>query len=79
MRIKFNIALLFLLGLTIANAQIKKATPKATTKTTVAPVKPQLTTSGPSAPAINTNEGIFAEIETAKGKILIKLEALMQT
>ena len=71
---KFNIALLFLLGLTISNAQTKKATTKATTKTTVAPAKPQLTTSGPAAPAINTNEGIFAELETVKGKILIKLE-----
>jgi len=70
MRIKFNIALLFLLGLTIANAQTKKAT----TKTTAVVAKPQLTTSGPAAPAISTKEGIFAEIETAKGKILIKLE-----
>lgn len=71
MKMKFKIALLFCLGLTIANAQTKKPVNKATT--TVA-VKPQLTTSPPAAPAINTNEGIFAEMVTAKGKILIKLE-----
>ena len=71
MKMKFKIALLFFLGLTISNAQTKKPVKKATT--TVA-AKPQLTTSAPGAPAINTKEGIFAELETAKGKILIKLE-----
>ena len=71
MKMKFKIALLFFLGLTIVNAQTKKPVKKATT--TVA-VKPQLTTSTPAAPAINTKEGIFAEMETVKGKILIKLE-----
>jgi cyclophilin family peptidyl-prolyl cis-trans isomerase len=73
MKMKFNIALLFLLGLTITNAQTKKATTKATTKTVATIEKPQLSTSV-AAPSINTNEGIFAELETTKGKILIKLE-----
>ncbi len=68
---KFKITLLFFFGLTIINAQTKKPVKKATT--TVA-VKPQLTTSPPAAPAISTKEGIFAELETVKGKILIKLE-----
>ncbi len=70
---KFNIALLFLLGLTITNAQTKKATTKATTKTVATIEKPQLSTSV-AVPSINTNEGVFAELETTKGKILIKLE-----
>ena len=71
MKMKFKIALLFFLGLTISNAQTKKPVKKATT--TVA-IKPQLTTSAPGAVAINTKEGIFAELETTKGKIYIKLE-----
>ncbi|MGV1013263.1 MAG: peptidylprolyl isomerase [Flavobacterium sp.] len=68
---KFKIALLFFLGLTISNAQTKKPV-KKTTATVAA--KPQLTTSAPGAVAINTKEGIFAELETTKGKIYIKLE-----
>jgi len=68
---KFKIALLFFLGITIVTAQTKKPV-KKTTATIAA--KSQLTTSALGAVAINTKEGIFAEMETAKGKILIKLE-----
>ncbi len=71
MKMKFKIALLFCLGLTISNAQTKKPVKKATTAVAV---KPQLTTSVPGAPVISTKEGIFAELETAKGKIYIKLD-----
>jgi cyclophilin family peptidyl-prolyl cis-trans isomerase len=75
MKMKFKIALLFFLGLTIVQAQTKKKAPvkKATTTKTIA-AKPQFTTSKPGTPVIDTKEGIFAEIETAKGKIYIKLE-----
>jgi len=75
MKMKFKIVLLFFLGLTIVQAQTKKKTPekKATTTTSVA-AKPQFTTSKLGAPVIDTKEGIFAEIETAKGKIYLKLE-----
>lgn len=73
MKMKFKIVLLFFLGITIANAQSKKPVTKKPTTTAVA-VKPQFTVSKPAPPAIDTKEGIFAEIETAKGKIVIKLE-----
>lgn len=59
---KFKILMLFFLGMTITNAQSKKkATPKKATTAKV--VK-----------AANSNEGIFAEIETTKGKIVVQLE-----
>jgi cyclophilin family peptidyl-prolyl cis-trans isomerase len=75
MKMRFKIALLFFLGLTIVQAQTKKKAPakKATTNITIA-AKPQFTTSKPAATVVDTKEGIFAEIETSKGKILIKLE-----
>lgn len=73
MNMKLKIALLFFLGLTIANAQTKKKAPVKKAATTVV-AKPEFTVSKPGAPAIDTKEGIFAEIETAKGKIYIKLE-----
>ena len=73
MKMKFKIVLFFFLGMTIANAQTKAAGAKKTTTTAVA-AKPQFTVSKPATPAIDTKEGIFAELETAKGKILIKLE-----
>ncbi len=74
MKMKFKIALLFFLGLTIANGQTKKIVAKKPVTTTIAATKPTFTVSKPAAPAIDTKEGIFAEIETSKGKILIKLE-----
>ncbi|WP_298121853.1 peptidylprolyl isomerase [Flavobacterium sp.] len=75
MKLKF-LCLLFL-GLTIANAQTKKTTKsKSPVKTkvagtsSVAEAKPTLSL----LPVVNSNEGIFAEVETNKGKILIQLE-----
>ena len=63
MKLKFKIVLLFFLGLTISNAQTKKKTVKKAVKTT--------TTKSATS---NSNEGIFAEIETTKGKIVVQLE-----
>ncbi|GAA4052533.1 peptidylprolyl isomerase [Flavobacterium chungnamense] len=62
MKMKFKIMLLFFLGLTISNAQTKKkkTAKKATTEVI--------------AKATNPNDGIFAEIETTKGKIVLRLE-----
>ncbi|MBY0485745.1 MAG: peptidylprolyl isomerase, partial [Flavobacteriaceae bacterium] len=69
MKLKFKIILLFFLGMTISNAQTKKASTSkkklATTNVAKAEVKPT---------NVNPNEGIFAEIETTKGKIVIQLE-----
>ena len=57
---KFKILCFFFIGLAAVNAQTKKgATKKATTAVTT-PAK--------------SNEGIFAEIETNKGKIFVQLE-----
>jgi len=66
-KIKFNILLLVCIGMINATAQTKKApAAKPTgTKFTVSEKKP-------ATPS--TDQGIFAEIETAKGKILIQLE-----
>ncbi len=66
-KIKFNILLFICFGMMSATAQTKK-TPAAKpsgTKFTVSEKKP----AKPS-----TDQGIFAEIETAKGKIVIQLE-----
>jgi cyclophilin family peptidyl-prolyl cis-trans isomerase len=73
MKMKFKIVVLFFLGMTLTYAQTKKPVAKKPTTTAIA-VKPQFTVSKPAPPAIDTKEGIFAEIETAKGKIVIKLE-----
>jgi peptidyl-prolyl cis-trans isomerase A (cyclophilin A) len=65
MKIKNNILFLFLLGLTTVVAQTpKKPVAKKTTTSAIAP-KPQST---------NPSDGIFAEMETSKGKIIIALE-----
>jgi peptidyl-prolyl cis-trans isomerase A (cyclophilin A) len=62
MKIKFSILCLLVIGLTSTLAQTKKK-PVATKATTTA------------KPAFKTvNEGIFAEIETVKGKIEVQLE-----
>ncbi|WP_396145943.1 peptidylprolyl isomerase [Flavobacterium sp.] len=59
---KLKIMMLFFLALTISNAQTKK---KKVVK------KP---TTQVMAKVANPNDGIFAEIETTKGKIVIRLE-----
>lgn len=66
MKIKL-IALLFLSTIAFAQGQKKTTTAKkaATTPVKAAPVV---------LPVVNANEGIFAEMETTKGKIVIQLE-----
>lgn len=64
MKIKISILCLLVMGLTSSLAQTKKK-PVTTKTTTAVAAKPN-----PN----NTNEGIFAEIETDKGKILLQLE-----
>lgn len=64
MKIKVNILLLICLGMINATAQTtKKPAAKSTT------TKPAQT-----KPATSSDQGIFAEIETDKGKILLRLE-----
>ena len=67
MKIKFNILLLICLGMISATAQTSKKPAAKSTKTTAAATVKKPTTA-------SVNEGIFAEIETAKGKIIIQLE-----
>jgi cyclophilin family peptidyl-prolyl cis-trans isomerase len=66
-KIKLNILLIVCLGMISATAQTKKkpAAKSTETKFTVSEKKP-------ATPS--TDQGIFAEIETSKGKILIQLE-----
>ncbi len=68
MKIKFNILLLICLGMISATAQTSKK-PAAKSKKPAATIATAKKTAAPSA-----NDGIFAEIETAKGKIVIQLE-----
>jgi peptidyl-prolyl cis-trans isomerase A (cyclophilin A) len=69
---KFKILCLFFLGITLSFAQtskkpVKKASKPLASKTVVK--------KAPAAtPAQNPNEGIFAEFETSKGKIVVQLE-----
>ena len=67
MKIKFNILLLICLGMISATAQTKKKPAiKSRKVTTTTIAKKQATPS--------VDQGIFAEMETSKGKILIQLE-----
>lgn len=68
MKIKFKILCLFLLATTLSFAQTTKKSVKKTTKQPVAAKKVV------KAATPNPNDGIFAEIETSKGKIVIQLE-----
>ncbi len=63
---KLKIVVLLFLGMMSSFAQVKKkpVVTKKTVKTTKAVVKP----------VTNSNEGIFAEFETTKGKIVVQLE-----
>lgn len=67
---KIKLIALLLLSTTIAFAQGKKktTTTKKASTTAVAPKTPV------TLPVVNANEGIFAEIETSKGKIVVQLE-----
>lgn len=58
MKIKFNILLLVCVGILSTTAQTKKTTAKST--------KP--------AASASADQGIFAEIETSKGKIIVQLD-----
>ena len=74
MKIKF-LVLLFL-SITISQGQVKK---KAVTKTvvkgiTTSPLNTKPAGTAVSLPKVNMTEGIFTEIETSKGKIVVKLE-----
>ena len=62
-KIKFNILLLVCIGMMSATAQTSK---KPVSKST----KPQAKT----VSATPADQGIFAEIETSKGKIILQLE-----
>jgi peptidyl-prolyl cis-trans isomerase A (cyclophilin A) len=61
-KIKFNILLLICLGIMSATAQTAK---KPVTKPAV---------KSATKPVVSADQGIFAEIETSKGKIIVKLE-----
>ncbi len=64
-KIKFNLLLLICLGVLSASAQTaKKPAAKAATKST----------KKPATAAASADQGIFAEIETSKGKIIVQLE-----
>ena len=69
--VKLKISLLFLLVFSIGlNAQTKKAvTPKKTEKAVTTK-----TSSTPKMATSNSNDGIYADIETSKGKITVQLE-----
>jgi len=66
MKMKFKIFCLFFLGATLSFAQTTKKATKKPVATTAKKVTTKVTT--------NANDGIFAEFETSKGKIVVKLE-----
>ena len=66
-KIKFNIVLLICLGMISATAQTSKKPAAKSTKPTT------FTVSEKKTPAPSTDQGIFAEIETSKGEIVIQL------
>lgn len=66
-KIKFNILFFICLGVISATAQTKK-------KPAAKPAGPKFTVSEKKSVTPSTDQGIFAEIETSKGKILIQLE-----
>jgi peptidyl-prolyl cis-trans isomerase A (cyclophilin A) len=71
MRIKLVTLLLLSTALVFAQGQKKKVTKKSNTSvkttTVAAPASSNL-------PVVNANEGIYAEFETSKGKIVVQLE-----
>jgi hypothetical protein len=75
-KIKFNILLLICLGMMSASAQTKK-TPAAKPATKATGTK--FTVSEKKTATPSTDQGIFAEIETAKGKIGMVLAGVATT
>ena len=73
MKIKLVALLLLSTSMIFAQGAKKKTTQKATAtnKTAAAPTKAATPT---ILPVVNDKEGIFAEIETSKGKIVVQLE-----
>ena len=69
-KFKFNILLFMCIGMLNASAQTKKAVTKSSKPAATKVVKKIAT----PAVSVIANEGIFAEIETSKGKILVQLE-----
>ena len=65
MKMKLKIVILLFLGMMSSFAQVKK-------KATV--TKKAVSTKVVAKPTANSNEGIFAEFETTKGKIVVQLE-----
>ena len=76
--VKLKISLLFLLVFSIGlNAQTKKVATTKKASTNVKTITKTVTKKTASTPKIiksNPNEGIFADIETSKGKITVQLE-----
>ena len=70
MKMKFKILCLFIFAVTLSFAQTTNKTVKKTTKSVA--TNSQTKKSPTTAP--NPNDGIFAEFETSKGKIIVKLE-----
>ncbi len=70
MKMKFKILCVFVFALTFSYAQTTKKIVKKTTKS----VATNSQTKKPIATTPNPNDGIFAEFETSKGKIIVKLE-----
>ena len=74
---RLKIILLFLLTISLSNAQIKKTLSKPIAKTSTSAVGITTSKMQPKAVAaapVNLNEGIFANFETSKGKIVVQLE-----
>ena len=74
---KLKIILLFLLTISLSNAQIKKTLSKPIAKTSTSAVGITTSKMQPKAVVatpVNLNEGIFANFETSKGKIVVQLE-----
>ena len=70
MKMRFKILCMFVFALTFSYAQTTKKIVKKATK----PVATNSQTKKSTATTPNPNDGIFAEFETSKGKIIVKLE-----
>ena len=68
MKNTFQLIALFFFGITVSTAQVKKVPVKKTTKPTTS------VAAKPSVPTSASNEGIFVEMKTNKGLIVLQLE-----